>query len=87
LCFFEGVLNSAARTDRLAHLMSLVIWAWVLTVLGIVVIVELTANSASWWTIVASSLGGVAAERAGVAFIRRRHQRRHGHMKDSKGQL
>lgn len=79
--FFEDVLNSAARTNRLSHLVGLVVWAWVMTVLGTVVIVALTAHSASWWTIVASSLGGVAAERAGVAFIRRRH----GHMKGWQG--
>lgn len=59
----EDVLGSDAKTSRAAHLLGLVLWAWVVTVLGAMTTVALLATSAPWWALVISVLGVTAAGR------------------------
>jgi hypothetical protein len=70
----DRTLSSDARTERLLRLLGLVLFAGVLTVLGIVIIVIIVVNEGAWWSLIPGL--GLTIAGAGTAIVRRRWRKR-----------
>jgi hypothetical protein len=79
----ERTLGSDARTDRALRLLRPVLFAGVLTVLGVTFICIAVSSTGTWWSLVSGV--GLAVASAGTAIVRRAIGRRRRSRNQSPG--